>query len=145
MFLVFQCVSRAADVGPGEEGLLPGSALPAVLPRRPWEHHLLLPQNISQVNSETCCPHVPIPWTKPGPVNRLSNAITEISNATLMGHWHDPRATVVEMCCIEKSSSCIKPLAVTPGDEHKLLQLHFISLKLCHLPYNCISSVWFCL
>lgn len=47
--LCLQCVSRPDPDGPGEKGLLPMSALPAVFPRHPRGGHLRLPQDLHQV------------------------------------------------------------------------------------------------
>lgn len=47
--LLMQCVSGPGPDGPGEKGLLPVSALPAVLPRHPRGRHLRLPQGLHQV------------------------------------------------------------------------------------------------
>lgn len=82
-----QCVSGPGPDGPGEKGLLPVSALPAVLPRHPRGRHLRLPQGLHQVRlpclsaSFTDSQLLVVTWTSGnfalGPAARRTTSWTE--------------------------------------------------------------------
>lgn len=85
--LLMQCVSGPGPDGHGEKGLLPVSALPAVLPRHPRGCHLRLPQGLHQVRlprlsaSFTDSQLLVVTWTSGnfalGPAARRTTSWTE--------------------------------------------------------------------